>query len=152
MSIVFVGEAPSKPNVHAFWPFLPGSGRRLAMLLGMESDEFWSWRNRNGVVLINLFGEPVGGWNPGLAVDKSLIICQEYLRVGPGLPRWDLVMLGRRVAEAFQDDRDYFEVRVTEQGNRAVVVPHPSGRCRVWNDKKNVRKFRKVMMELGAIP
>lgn len=152
MSIVFVGEAPARIDVPAFWPFSPGSGANLCRLLGIEPGDFWRRRRSGKIVTANVFDWPDPDWRDrDLVVNRSFVICSDYLTVGPGLEKWILIMLGRRVAQAFQDSRPYFEVRETGEGNRAVVVPHPSGRCRVWNDKKNVKKFRKCMAELGVI-
>lgn len=151
MSIVFVGEAPALPDVPAFWPFEPGAGSRLAGLMGLTPQVFWQMRMKGTITLVNLFGEPVEGWDAGLAATKATLLCFDHFVVGPGVLRWNLVMLGRKVARAFDDPRPFFELSETDAGNRAVVVPHPSGKCRAWNDKRNVAKFRKVMRELGAI-
>ena len=153
MRYIFVGESPAKADVQAFWPFVPGAGARLCGLLGLNPHEFWGRVRRGLYVATNIFSWPDPDWSDrDLAVSRSLMVAQEHLQVGVGNRAWTLIMCGRRVAGAFQDDRPYFEVRETGQGNRAVVVPHPSGRCRVWNDKVSVRKFRRVMTELGVIP
>lgn len=51
-----------------------------------------------------------------------------------GRPRDHLVMLaGRAVASCFQVEADYW-VPIEKDGLRIVVVPHPSGLNRYWND------------------
>lgn len=148
MRVVFVGEAPNRARPSgkkfpALWPFVPGSGARLAKYLGLSPKEFW----RQGWTLVNLFDKPVVVWDPNEASLEATFICVQYLY----MQRWVLVMLGKKVAKAFNDVRPYFEPRVDCDGNVAIVVPHPSGRCRAWNDSRNVARFRKVMREMGVI-
>lgn len=141
--VVFVGEAPAKAGFDPFDASRPGAGRRLASLLGIVPDDL----HRQGWVFCNLFDVPVKVWNKKQAIKAAFSVCAKLWRSRP----WVLVMLGRKVAEAFCDRRPFFQVDLSIDGNRAVVVPHPSGRCRVWNDKKNIVKFRRVMRQLGVL-
>jgi len=49
--------------------------------------------------------------------------------------RWPIVVLGRRAATALGIPRDREFLSVSWIGTRCLVLlPHPSGRCRLWND------------------
>lgn len=57
---------------------------------------------------------------------------------------WDRIMLlGRRVADAFGFAHQMFGSRVTIGfGARAIILPHPSGRSRVLNDARERDRIR----------
>lgn len=55
-----------------------------------------------------------------------------------------VVLLGARVSRAFGFDFEPFSVRYVE-GARVLTLPHPSGRCRAWNDPAAVRRARRLV-------
>lgn len=58
-----------------------------------------------------------------------------------------VVLAGKKVAKAFGVVAPYLEW-TTLRGRRVVVVPHPSGINRWWNDSKNVQALRKLLAEV----
>jgi hypothetical protein len=61
----------------------------------------------------------------------------------PGMVNCMLIFAGRRVADAFGWPDGYFEVKTHEVGLVTLVggvIPHPSGRNRLWNDREMVNK------------
>lgn len=56
------------------------------------------------------------------------------------------VLLGAKVCAAFRVEYLPFSV----QGGR-VVLPHPSGRCRAWNEPGAYGAARAVLREAGAV-
>jgi hypothetical protein len=66
-----------------------------------------------------------------------------------GEPRTRLVLCGRRVVDAFVDVLEmpsdpWFQRRVWA-GIEYAAIPHPSGRCREYNDPANVARAREVV-------
>lgn len=78
----------------------------------------------------------VGYWDPREAFKVAQILRSEIEKT------YDVVLLfGRKVCEAFEVE--YVPLRHLEQ---YIPLPHPSGRCRAWNDCKflcEVRRFFK---------
>lgn len=63
-----------------------------------------------------------------------------------------IVMLGRKVADAFNYDRPFFTHDVAPQTGgemKLVSLPHPSGRNTVWNDRRLVGRAREILRELA---
>lgn len=125
-----------------------------------------------------LYPSPVGcaGWRLctmilGLAEGDYL---ERFDRVNLCPSRWDkayaearaeeimasdrlvIVLFGAKVREAFGVDRSaVFSTIARSQpviGRRFVVLPHPSGRCTIWNDPAAVRKARELLHVEGALP
>lgn len=147
MITVFVGESPSNDAKTAFQGDTPhGAGRRVARLLGVTPEEMhrrWVFRN--------LYDSPVEKWDQGDAYYAALKLCHGLRNELGGGPI-NFVYFGRKVAKAMNFDRPFFKTERFFGGeSRHVVVPHPSGRCRAWNDPASVRKFRKTMSDLGVL-
>lgn len=83
-----------------------------------------------------------GWWDPHEAALTARGVVRYYL---PYLST--LVLAGRRVINAFgfpvRDVPALFSVGDT----RVLNVPHPSGRCRTWNDPDAVRELRRLIRE-----
>lgn len=56
-------------------------------------------------------------------------------------PETTLVLLGKKVLRAF----DLGDISPFTVSGRFVVLPHPSGRCREWNDPAAITKTREIM-------
>jgi hypothetical protein len=71
------------------------------------------------------------------------------------LERRDLdrvVLLGAKVCAAFGFEFEPFRSWKTPCGSRRyVILPHPSGRCRIWNDPDSIERARAAMREAGAL-
>ena len=53
-----------------------------------------------------------------------------------------VVLLGARARSAFGMAREWFRVEDFQHGVRCVAIPHPSGRCREYNDPATRDKAR----------
>lgn len=119
-----------------------GSRRKLARL-GLERDD---------VLALNLLPPAPQGvpWD----ADRAARIAD---LIRPVLPDDGSVLLaGARVATAFGVCRagnplaELYGEPVDAGGLRAVLLPHPSGLCRWWNDPRRVRKLRAKLDRLRA--
>ncbi len=102
------------------------AGARLChVILDMTADEYLAAFDR-----VNLLDCP--RWS----LPASREAAQRLLDRGQ-----DLVLLGARVAHAFDPAWGAFsEYRAA--GLRVLVLPHPSGRCRAWNEPGAVERAR----------
>lgn len=104
-------------------------GRLCRKILGMRLVDYLKTFER-----VNLLGS--GKWDPRAARERAQAILAEHAdRIAVG-GRLHLVLLGAKVCAAF--DLGYLVdfSSVAPGGVRwaALRLPHPSGRCRVWND------------------
>lgn len=120
--ILLVGEHnPYGPDPRfALYPSPAGcAGERLCeKILGMSASAYLSEFDR-----VNLVTTPK--WSAVTARIKA----NEIIVVGQ---RDRLVLLGAKVAAAFGLPSEPFQFHDRPWG-RALVLPHPSGRCRAWN-------------------
>lgn len=109
------------------------SASRLVRILGWERREFLRTFDR-----VNLLKE--GKW------DRA-----EARQSANRLKHWNRVLLGARVAEAhglaFTPFKVWHSHRKGRRSFRALILPHPSGRCRVWNDPVTAVRAR-IAVEL----
>lgn len=131
MKPVLVGQAPG-PNTDPHEPLHPypvhKSGGRLRELIGISVESYLEGFQR--VNLIHKFpGQDKGG------EDK----CPRRLArntanaLRPLLVGRRVILVGRNVADAFGLSTIPFYAWCTERGANFVVVPHPSGRNRMFN-------------------
>lgn len=59
-----------------------------------------------------------------------------------------VVVLGKQVALALGVGLTNFFDDMEVKTRRFILIPHPSGRCRLYNDKKTVAKVRKLLASL----
>ena len=137
--VLAVGE---RFNYHKWWRPIPAHEYSLNLRLRLGFYNRLTGRRKflnslgvewtDGINL--LWPSPVVGyWNPR---EASRVV--EELR--PEIERrWDAVLLfGKHVCEAFEIE--YVPLRRLEQ---YVPMPHPSGRCRAWNDCKFLQRVRR---------
>jgi hypothetical protein len=117
--LLIVGERHGRGNGAAFSGD-GSSGRRLGDLLGAPVTEVAS--------TVNLIA---GRWDPLVARRRALALHDWW----PGR----IVACGRRAADAFGIDE--FLVWHDNVG----AIPHPSGRCRYWNDPAHVESARRFL-------
>jgi uracil-DNA glycosylase len=159
---IIVGEAPG-PGQPDGSVFTGPSGDRLTRLLGRP------WRRC--LVGYNLLGnrQRLGPGGSEFPAREAAAAARVLADASPWFGGGRAVLLaGKRVAAAFGlREPEYFRVeriridRWTSGGGAdmwersvvAVVVPHPSGRCRWWNDPRNRRRasrwFRRLAEERG---
>jgi hypothetical protein len=115
----------------ALYPLPEGSsGARLCAALEMHPSEYLANFERRNLLL----GEET--WSESLARWRAARVHAD----ASGLP---IILLGRRVARAFGlGDLLFFE-RV-DRGGPITLLPHPSGRCRVWCEAETATRARKL--------
>lgn len=160
MTVALIGEdnplSDDPANALYNWP-RGCAGWRLQRILGLRGQTYLALHRGN-------LCSPA--WDLGRARTRARIL------LGDGAPWSTVVMLGRRVADAFSWVVD--EERRARAGRdldrlilrpfrwyslhamlgcapscardiRLVSIPHPSGRCRAWNDPTSVAKVREVL-------
>jgi hypothetical protein len=145
--ILLVGEdnPQSSADEHALFPYPPNcAGERLCnriFALPWTSEYLSMWR-------VNLCNP---GWSDRVAGRRAWELLDQ------DAPWTKLVLLGRKVAGIFQPiannrELEPFSISRIDTGHRTFTVaslPHPSGRCREWNDHKNYERARGVMRALA---
>lgn len=129
----------------ALWPMPPSaSGGRLCKILGVSTKEYLASFRR-----VNLC---VGEWSDSRARQRAVLILVEELSAVV-VPR--LVLLGKKVCHAFYVPFIPFVtveslVGVDLDRLRVAVLPHPSGRSRLWNDANAKYKARLAVARLWS--
>jgi hypothetical protein len=118
--VLIVGEQPNG-SVGPDGPLSGASAARLAALAYVDVSVVLAHRRVN----LLAHGAP---WD---VLEARL----EAKRLDVDGPPVSFLLLGRRVATAFGLGRvrTFTEIRL-DSGRPVTLVPHPSGRCRVWND------------------
>jgi len=142
MSLLLVGQAPSS-DTNGRAPFSGRSGRRLAELMGMTHEEFLD-RVPATNVLPCYPGKSRGAKGDAFPMNQA-VASARTMEFGDAKL---VVLVGKNVARAFgRKDHDYFE-EFELRGRRAVIIPHPSGVNRWWNEPVNVETARLFMTEV----
>jgi len=132
-----VGEMPGR-GTRPELPMLPcpatSAGGRLMIMSGLPSAEYVGRLGR-----INVY-ERHGAWSARLARGEALA----QVRLPRTLPG-RVVLCGRRVLDVFDPGRPFWEPFVLEHGRWYVGAPHPSGRSRVYNDRAERDRVRRVL-------
>lgn len=143
---LFVGELNpyGADPYYALYPAPDGcSGERLCrFVLGLGRAEYLDRFDRANLC--------EGKWAIGMARERAAEIWQEAV----ALERPAVVILGRKVAEAFEELLDIhppFSSAISADGIRIVWLPHPSGLCRVWSEDGAVEKARAVLAKAGVL-
>lgn len=128
--ILLVGENNpySDAPQHALLPWPKGAaGDRLRRILGYSTRRYLVEFDR-----VNLL--PLGAkWSVSAARERTGRLDHERR-----------VLLGLRVALAHKITFKPFRRRRVG-GLDLLMLPHPSGRCRVWNDRRSVSKARRAL-------
>lgn len=137
---LLVGETnPHSPHPDdALYPYPPGSaGGRLCRLLRLPASQYVETFDR-----VNLIGfrQP---WTKARARFAAPVILDRF-------PATTVVfMLGAKVAEAFSMQHvrlwGSFDVERDRVTTTFVRLPHPSGRCREWNDPRSEQRLRRTV-------
>lgn len=135
-----IGEAPRENygNEFALYPRPTGcAGHHLQRLCGISASQYLRIFERTNVL----------DAHPGKGKGGDLFPPEEArraaLKKAPEFVNALVIFAGRRVADAFKWPDGYFEVKphgvglVTLMG---AVIPHPSRRNRLWNDREMVNK------------
>ena len=141
---LLVGEANphSVDPRHALWPTPPGAaGGRLMRALGMSRGDYLGTFDR-----ANLFIRPPAKWSVAAARARA----EELLKRADGAV---IVLLGARVASAFGAAHlAEFTIGPDLSGRQTFArLPHPSGRCRAWNEEGAEQRLRSLMDDVLAL-
>lgn len=144
--VVIVGEAPSRPGAR---PFEFGSGRDRLQQIFRQSDRYLFERIYQ---MVNLWQRPT---------EMTFLEARDSVSALIQFARHDTVFIlcGRKVQEAFSDlalrrceqgqvrlhKMNFFTSWTEPNGFTYVVIPHPSGRCRWWNDPVKVEEAQLYM-------
>lgn len=138
MRTLIIGEAPARTG-DPRRPLLGRSGGRLAALCGLELQDY-----RRAFARANVLERWPGRLAKGDAFDlpaarqRAALLRRRF--VGGRL----VVLLGRRTARAFGLDSAYFLPQRVACAN-VVVLPHPSGVNRWWNEPKNLARAARFL-------
>jgi len=148
--INLVGEAPGGHVDITHRPSLAltgTSGRRLCALAGWDWLAYLRHTHRT-----NLFTTPQdAAWDAGEARARARRIGAKLYRRGAS----PTVLLGAKVAAAFGLTQvptyewvEYWPAGGTGPGMRVALVPHPSGRNRLWNVESERDRARAFLRDL----
>lgn len=127
----------------ALYPFPTGSsGHRLATkVMLLTTQRYLELYDRTNLCL--------GRWAKGEAAISAAHISARQV-----VQRMPLVLLGSKVALAFGHAFFPFRVFQYDNGMRGlwrVILPHPSGRCREWNDARSYGRALKALQAAGCM-
>lgn len=129
---------------YALYPLPKGSagGRLSKVIMGLEPREYLKRFDRVNLCTVR--------WSNDEAIARAdMILASREDGV--------IVLLGNRVTVAFGLKFDPFTVRrlwttdpTASIGHKIVVLPHPSGRNRYWNDPLAMRQARRALADAGV--
>lgn len=158
-SLLLVGEDNPQGNEALHPEPANGAGARLMGILGLGRDAYAKLARRN---LCGLF------WDDAAAASTARVLLEEKHRT--------VVMLGRKVARAFEratkrraphpfawtywwaGSEDEERAKAVREGAAQITrdeltmllaLPHPSGRCREWNDSRLLHLARYLLSDAG---
>jgi uracil-DNA glycosylase len=132
-TILFVGQAPGRDKLY---PFIGKSGYALARLLGIEYANLFDQHR-----LINLVDVWQGKSGKGDRFDPSGIDCAaKVAHHAEGVH--GIVLCGGTVAKACGVTTPFLD-QFMLHGKPALVLPHPSGVNRWWNDARNKKSAQR---------
>lgn len=167
MKPLLVGESNpygSDPR-YALWcePENSAGGRLCRLILGLTrkdergrdvADQKTYFRAFDRVNLC------AGKWDAGEARESALRIgrkmyVEDMSAMSSGnwpTPPYRIVLLGAKVSAAF-GGLEFNPFTISRASGRIyVVLPHPSGRCRAWNEPGAFERARAVLREAGVLP
>lgn len=145
MRPLIIGEAPSKNEVPPT-PLGGRVGRRLAACCGITLEEFLVRFERVNLLDVRQDTREKGfEFDATAAAHAASLLIRHKLFDEPRL----VLLLGRRVAQAFGCDVGYFNRWFINQAE-AYVLPHPSGVSRWWNSVENQQHAAAFMRSIIA--
>lgn len=137
MKIVIVGQAPGPRSGDR--AFDGRSGDRLARYMGL-SDRRDLLEHFELLNLLRRYPGPAGDKGDAFPAGRARRAAR---RLSGRLRARTVLLAGKRVGAAFGVGAEYLEWGTHEQGFAFVVIPHPSGVNRWWNDPDNRESFTK---------
>ena len=131
-SIVLIGPYGTDPRFALYdEPVNSAGGRLRRRILGMHRRDY---------LRIPRYNLCVGAWSLKAARARA----SEIRDLHDGAFR---VLLGRKVQQAFGFTATARQFSIV---GSCVLLPHPSGRCLVWNDPQSIARTRVIL--LGVVP
>lgn len=142
--VVGMAPGPLTSDRLPMFPWPDGSaGARLLTMSGMPLEAYLGRLRRANLC--------EGRWRVAEARETADRLIRLY-RSPEGGPGARFVLCGRQVARAFElDDAPWFS-RALIYGVATVLIPHPSGRCREYNDPANVARAREAVRWAARYP
>ena len=145
--VLIIGQAPAQKDDPGN-PLTGKTGLRLANYMDLHLEEFLTTFDR-----ANLFDKYPGknekGKGDAFPIQQATINSFKLLRDNPPDNYRAMILLGKNVAKAFNlKDPEFLKWATTPQGLRYVVLPHPSGLNRWWNEKSNQKAALKFLGEM----
>lgn len=124
---------------YALYPLPPSSagGRLCTRVLGLRRRSYLERFERQNLC--------TGKWSARSARDRARWLVEST-------PARPFVLLGAKVASAFGLAFEPFEnARLSAPAGELpfVMLPHPSGRCRLWNEPGSVERAREALHSVG---
>lgn len=149
MKPLLVGEQNpygSDPR-YALWPKPERSagGRLCRLILGIEMMAYLRTFDR-----VNLCA---GSWSHREAVERaSALMARPIDKTDLDTPPRIIILLGSKVCRAFQVPFVPFteDSTIGDPCLRVLILPHPSGLCRVWNMPDSYERARQTL-RLGGV-
>jgi hypothetical protein len=128
---------------HALYPFPPNcTGHRLCYrIMGLQGSEYIRLFDR-----VNLCE---GKWSAPAARTMALKLRHDRRSDDSNPARF--VLLGAKATSAFNLDFVPFYVE-SGIGERFIILPHPSGRNRAWQEPGAFERARKLLVDAGVLP
>jgi hypothetical protein len=139
---LLIGEAPGPHTDGAvpLFPHAPGCAASRLMTYADLKPSDWLGRLRRA----NLCEENWSRSEANAGVVKALEWLHDRANLFEGSPL-RVLLLGRRVADAWRVGKQSFGFTKRER-LRIAWIPHPSGRCLAYNDRKNQLKARRAVL------
>lgn len=137
---IFIGEAnpyDSNPR-YALYPDPVNSagGRLCRLVLGLSVHEYLRRFERRNLC--------AGKWS----APKARKAADDIAREAEGRA---IVLLGAKVCAAFETDFAPFTLLNGGALSRQVILPHPSGLCRIWGQPGAYDRARALLREAGVL-
>lgn len=148
---LLIGEAPG-PNTNWKLPLYPSPNNSAAgRLLKYADVDHEQWLGK--LVRMNLCDDDWSARRAAAGVVRALSFLYDPANFYDGRPL-RVLLLGRRVADAWNCPQRSFGCAVRRYPDWPYLwlawIPHPSGRCLLYNDRKNqLRARRAVLWALG---
>ena len=144
--VLIIGQAPAQKDDRTS-PLSGRTGRRLATLMNMDMEEFRTTFDRAN--LLNRFPGHRVGAGDAFPIQQATINAHKLMQNNPPDNYRAVILLGKNVARAFNlQNPEFFQWDRTHRPF-TVVIPHPSGLNRWWNEKSNQRVARKFLNEMA---
>ena len=146
--VLIIGQAPALKDDRTS-PLSGRTGHRLATLMDMDMEEFLTTFDRAN--LFNKFpGKAESGGGDAFPLRQATTNAFKLMQDNPPDNYRAVILLGKNVAKAFNIQKpEFFEWGGSTHRPPTVVIPHPSGLNRWWNELSNEKIAREFLNEMA---